>query len=190
MFDLRSAVQAINEVSHALRRIQEEWDRRRQLNQTGRHPGGAEHPAPVVFIIAGLDMLAEGVIRTSNAGKGAAVLSATLRTLTQLSRLHTSFLSIMLVNTSGLDTLSPWPAPNPGPGLGARDQRHTNQSRDDSIHSVFPQTGASLFPSLLLKTLDQGIDTHVLLSAVGNRQVVEVIKDREGDGVGKWCIWE
>lgn len=124
------------------------------------------------------------MIRTSNAGKGAAVLTATLRTLTQLSRLHASFLSVMLVNTSGLDTLRPSPAPNPGPGFGGR------ESRDDSIHSVFRQTGVSLFPSLLLRTLDQGIDTHLLLSSIGNTQVVEVIKDREGGGVGKWSIWE
>ena len=179
-------MQAISEVSDALHQIQEERDRRRQLTQTGQ-PEGTEYHVPVVFIVAGLDTLAEGVIRASNPGKGAAVLTTALRTLTQLSRMHASFLSVMLVNTSGLGTTS---APDPGPGLGGPDQRETYQSRDDSIRSVFDQTGASLFPNLLLKTLDQGIDTHVLLSTVENTQVVEVIKDREGDGVGKWSIWD
>jgi hypothetical protein len=40
-----------------------------------------------------------------------------------------------------------------------------------------------------MKTLDQGIDTHILLSDVKATQVAEVIKDRVGTGLGKWGIW-
>lgn len=148
---------------------------------------------PVMFIIAGIDTLAEGVIRASNPGKGAAALMATLRTLTQLSRMHASFLSVMLVNTSGLGTFSPGPATTssgPVSGGGGQMENNTHENRDGSIHSIFRHSGTSLFPSVLLKTLDMGIDTHLLMSAVRNTHVVEVIKDREGDGVGKWCIWE
>lgn len=140
---------------------------------------------PVVFIIAGLDTLAEGIIRASNPGKGAAVLMATLRTLTQLSRMHASFLSVVLVNTSGVGAVNPSAVANSGPGSGQDDP----QSRDEGVHSIFRQSGTSLFPSLLLRTLDQGIDTHLLLSSERNTQIVEVIKDRVGDGVGRWCIW-
>lgn len=174
VFDFRSAVQAINEVSDALHTIQKERD---QMTL-----GAADHP--VLLIIAGLDTLTEGVVRASNPGRGAAVLAATLRTLTQLSRMHASFLAVMLVNTTGLGAL--------GPGSGSdQDQRETRQTRDDGngTHSAFRQSGSSLFPSLMLRTLDQGIDTHLLLSTVRNTPVVEIVKDREGDGVGKWCIW-
>jgi hypothetical protein len=177
VFDFRSVVQAINEVSDTLHTIQKERD---QMTL-----GVADHP--VLLIIAGLDTLAEGVVRASNPGRGAAVLAATLRTLTQLSRMHASFLAVMLVNTTGLGALSP----GPGPGSGDQDQRETRQTRDDSsIHSAFRQSGSSLFPSLMLRTLDQGIDTHLLLSTVRNTPVVEIIKDREGDGLGKWCVWD
>ncbi|RMJ23684.1 hypothetical protein PHISP_05443 [Aspergillus sp. HF37] len=179
VFDFRSVVQAINEVSDALHTIQKERDQSDQMTLAGV----ADHP--VLLIIAGLDALAEGVVRASNPGRGAAVLAATLRTLTQLSRMHASFLSVMLVNTTGLGALSL------GPGSADHDQRETRQTRDDSsVHSAFRQSGSSLFPSLMLKTLDQGIDTHLLLSTVRNTPVVEIVKDREGDGVGKWCPWD
>jgi hypothetical protein len=47
----------------------------------------------------------------------------------------------------------------------------------------------SLLSTLLMKTLDQGIDTHIMLSDVKAAQVAEVIKDRLGTGLGKWGIW-
>lgn len=75
-------------------------------------------------------------------------------------------------------------------------------------------TGTSLCPSLLLRTLDQGVDVHLMISSngllrggsvrgggaatTGGRRVeaydlvtaVEVIKDRVGSNVGRWCVWE
>ncbi|PYI10426.1 hypothetical protein BO78DRAFT_426690 [Aspergillus sclerotiicarbonarius CBS 121057] len=142
---------------------------------------------PILIIIAGLDTLAEGVIRASNAVRGAAMLTSVLRTLTQLTRTHPSSLSVMLVNTSGLGTMASQPTtPRRYPGT------LTQIAQGDGIYSAFRGHSGetSLFPSLLMRTLDQGVDTHLLLSSVGQVPVVEVIKDRVGGHVGRWCVWK
>lgn len=164
VFDFPAAAQAINQVSDTLNRIGEE---RRYLDKQ-------QQQRPVVLVIAGLDTLVEGVIRTSNPIKGTGVVNAVLRMLTQMSRIHASFLSIMLANTSGLGTQTETGSAQPdySGGGGGGEQRLS-----------------LLLPSLLLKTLDQGIDTHLLVSRVRDGKLVEVIKDRVGDGSGKWCFW-
>ncbi|CAG8008549.1 unnamed protein product [Penicillium salamii] len=145
---------------------------------------------PVILIVAGLDYLTEGVIRSSNPAKGAAFLTATLRSLTRLSRIHAD-LSIMLVNTNGLGNLNTGWEKHPKPtGLHAHGNESARHPLEDGIHSIFHSDISSLFPTLLMKTLDQGIDTHFLLSDAKGTQVIEVIKDRAGDGLGKWGIWE
>lgn len=90
VFDFPAAVQAIAQVSVSLREIGAYDQQQKQCSR------------PVVFIIAGLDTLVEGVIRASNPMKGAAVLNAALRELTGLSRVYARFLSVVLVNTGGL----------------------------------------------------------------------------------------
>ncbi|PKY08318.1 hypothetical protein P168DRAFT_262654 [Aspergillus campestris IBT 28561] len=168
VFDFSAASQALHQIADS-------------LSQQRQQP---DHSITLIF--AGLDSLTEGVIRASNAVRGAAVLTSVLRTLTQLSRTHSMYLSIMLVNTGGLGQLSPFYNPRPS----TDDSQHHPAADDGSIHSIFRTSGAPLFPNLLAKTLDHGIDTHLLLSVVrGQARVVEVIKDRVGDGVGKWCVW-
>ncbi|OJJ39335.1 hypothetical protein ASPWEDRAFT_105880 [Aspergillus wentii DTO 134E9] len=184
VFDLTAAVQAISEISDILHKT------RAEQTQV------PDKTNPVVLIIAGLDTLAESVIRASNPVRGTAVLTTALRTLTQLSRMHASFLSVMLVNTSGIGTVA---SPFSGDSTGGQNRQQLksqgedtsgHQMRDDGIYSIFGATGTPLFPSLLMRTLEQGIDTHILLSTVKTKQIAEVIKDRVGDGVGKWCIWQ
>ncbi|PLN78624.1 hypothetical protein BDW42DRAFT_140486 [Aspergillus taichungensis] len=166
VFDFSAASQALHQIADSLSHQQQDQN--------------------VTLIIAGLDSLTEGVIRASNAVRGAAVLTSVLRTLTQLSRTYSTYLSIMLVNTSGLGQLPPSHSQRPS----TDDSHHHYTADDGSIHSIFGASGAPLFPNLLAKTLDQGIDTHLLLSTVqGQDRVVEVIKDRVGDGAGKWCVW-
>ncbi|KAJ5514060.1 hypothetical protein N7463_003612 [Penicillium fimorum] len=181
--NFHNAAQAIGKVSEALHEILE---RREQKKPTERSPPTHN---PIVLIVVGLDSLTEGVIRSSNPARGAAVLTATLRTLTRLSRVHASYLSIILVNTNGLGTLNPeWDNNQPLTGNNIRD-RAVRQPLEDGIHSIFHSDISSLFPTLLMKTLDQGIDTHLLLSDVRGVQIVEVIKDRVGTSLGKWGIW-
>lgn len=78
-------------------------------------------------------------------------------------------------------------------------QRYHQQQTHPSIpiQPIFAQAPASLplsvprpiapYPSLLARTLDQGFDTHLLISRVQGRIVIEVAKDRVGDHLGRWC---
>lgn len=181
-----NAAHAIGKVSDVLHEIH---DKREQ-------PGNSTEPNPstnnpVVLIVTGLDTLTEGVIRASNPARGAAVLTTTLRTLTHLSRVHASYLSVILVNTNGLGTNSPEGDKNQKPGGNTtRGDGAVRQPLEEGIHSIFHSDIPSLFPTLLMKTLDQGIDTHLLLSDLKGAQIVEVFKDRVGSGLGKWGVWK
>ncbi|KAJ6187778.1 hypothetical protein N7519_002686 [Penicillium mononematosum] len=181
-----NAAQAIGKVSESLHEIQE--NREQQIKPTDASPSTHK---PIVLIVAGLDTLTEGVIRASNPARGAAVLTATLRTLTRLSRVHASHLSIILVNTNGLGTMNPEWDKNQSSTGNTTTHGHgaARQPLEDGIHSIFHSDIPSLFPTLLMKTLDQGIDTHLLLSDLRGAQIVEVIKDRVGTSLGKWGIW-
>ncbi|KAJ5808475.1 hypothetical protein N7474_009744 [Penicillium riverlandense] len=176
--DFAGAAQAVSKVSNEL---QEMHSQRLADDQTNRIAPDAR---AALLIVVGLDTLAEGVIRTSNPVKGAALLAATLRTLTRVSRVHGSSLSVLLVNTHGLGSMY-----SGADGRAASSTHHRADTQDDQLHSIFRSTGPSLLSNLLTKTLDQGIDTHLLLSDVKGAQVVEVIKDRVGSGAGKWSVW-
>lgn len=170
-------MQAINEVADILHSLQEQEQQQQQQQQT-----------QMTLVIAGLDTLTEAVVRASNAVRGAAVLSSALRTITQLSRMHSPNLSVLLVNTSGVG-----PAVRDDGSVVQNQNQNQNQrdyeTRDDGIQSMFSVTDGPLFPSLLMRTLDQGIDTHLLVSSTRRVPVVEVIKDRVGGGLGRWCVW-
>ncbi|KAE8371959.1 hypothetical protein BDV26DRAFT_112251 [Aspergillus bertholletiae] len=182
VFDMAAAVQAVGEISNTLHKYREERETR-QVRQTESTGHDDYH---VFLVVAGLDALTEGVIRASSTVRGTAILSNLLRSLTQLSRMHSSYLSVMLVNTGGLGTMTS--DTNVAPG--EMQQRNTLQaSHQNGIHSIF-HAGEKLFPSLLMRTLEQGIDVHLLLSTVKSAPVIEVIKDRAGNGVGRWCIWD
>ncbi|KAL3479248.1 hypothetical protein BJX99DRAFT_245055 [Aspergillus californicus] len=179
VFDFTDAVQAINEVSNTL------------LN-TSQSPQRSSSSTKTILIIAGLDTLTEAVIRASNALRGTAVLVSTLRTLSHLSRTYPSTLSVVLVNTSGV---GPMIRDDDGGRRQAQSQYqpqreyYTQQQRDGGIQSIFSITDTPLFPTLLMRTLDQGVDTHLLVSRTRGVPVVEVVKDRVGNGIGRWCVW-
>ena len=162
VFDFPAAAQAIGYVSAALREMTK--DVRLQQQQQS-------YNCRVVLVIAGLDTLVEGVIRASNPLKGAAVLGDALREVTALASLYGQLLSVVLVNTGGLGISS----------SGGGDGGAVNQ--DYSL--------SALLPSLMQKTLDQGVDRHLLVSRVGkgsSGRVVNVIKDRVGAGLGMRCV--
>lgn len=126
------------------------------------------------------------------------MLAAVLRSLTRLTRVHSSFLSVLLVNVSGVggvgvsysSTLQIAKDRGTTAAAGAAAAGAAAASSSDcGVQSMF-HPGMALFPSLLLRTLDQGVDTHLLMSTVQNVRVVEVIKDRGGGGTGKWCVWD
>lgn len=180
---LPNAAQAIGKVSESLQEIQEK--RQAQHRDTPVEP-----TQPVILIVVGLDTLAEGVIRASNPVRGTALLAATQQNLTRMARAYASWLSIILINTSGLGTVHF--DSNQLPDLNQTKKPNDEDARpsgDDGIHSIFQTPGTSLLSTLLMRTLDQGIDTHILLSDVKATQIAEVIKDRIGTGLGKWGIW-
>ncbi|KAJ5130530.1 uncharacterized protein N7515_006569 [Penicillium bovifimosum] len=181
-----NAAQAIGQVSDVLHKIQDKRERREEPTEPNTSSNN-----PILLIVAGLDTLTEGVIRVSNPARGAAVLTATLRTLTRLSRVHASYLSIILVNTNGVGSInSEWEKNKQSTGnTASHGDGATRQPLEDGIHSIFHSDIPSLFPTLLMKALDQGIDTHLLISDLRGAQIVEVIKDRVGTGLGKWGIW-
>lgn len=168
-----TAVQAIGQIAEQLQKHQEQ-----QREPNDPLPG----TSPVLLIVAGLDTLAEGIIRASNPLKGTAVLASTLRTLNRMARAHSSFLSVLLVNTGGL-------GPSHLPDQPEEQKSDNRPSRDDGIYSIFQPPGSSLLSTMLMRTLDQGTDTHILLSDVKSAHVAEVIKDRNGTGLGKWGLW-
>lgn len=53
-----------------------------------------------------------------------------------------------------------------------------------------PSAPTFLHSWVLSRSMDQGFDTHLLVSKVQGNMVVEVAKDRVGDRVGRWCIWD
>lgn len=119
------------------------------------------------------------------------MLTSVLRTLTQLTRTHGSNVSVMLVNTSGLGKM----VSAQSGGVGEVDANATGgmyemDDGEEGIQSAFRAHSGEIFPSLLMRTLDQGIDSHLLVSSIGRVPVVEVIKDRVGGNVGRWCVWE
>ncbi|KAN0070143.1 hypothetical protein V8E54_011724 [Elaphomyces granulatus] len=193
VFDFPGAVQAIGAVSSALHSF-----RQRQYHKDIEESEmiTATSESVILIIVEGLDVLAEGVIRTSNPLRGSALLTSALRTLTHLVRTYASFLSVMLVNTSGLGGTS-YASNNDQPASTDQERpspsitQTGNRDRDGGLNSIFPRPGtmSSLLPTLLSRTVDQGIDTHLLLSLVEGGRIVEVIKDRTGDSMGRWCVW-
>ncbi|KAL4906241.1 hypothetical protein BDW74DRAFT_177259 [Aspergillus multicolor] len=192
VFDFAAAVDAISEVETRLHAI---WQETQSETQTQNHSGD-QPETKTVLVIAGLDTLTEAVIRSSNAVRGTAVLTSLLRTITQMSRMHRGYLSVLLVNTAGV---GPSPSLYQAQGRNQRENdTHSGNGGGSDIQSMFYSDGP-LFPSLLMKTLDQGIDTHLLVSTTASMTpqqrrniatVVEVVKDRVGCGLGRWYVWD
>lgn len=203
VYDFTGALQAIGSVSAEIQRLhdtrQELYSYQPAAKTTSTTTDDTDdilqqhqqQQQSAIFLVVGLDTLAQGVVRASSPLKGAALLSSALRALTQISRRHASYpypVRVILINTNGLGS-------NPN-SVGQTDLSSAGADHAEGIHSAFRGTGggggtsAVLLPSLLMRVLDQGLDTHLLLSQIRQTWVVEVVKDRLGESVGKWCIWQ
>ena len=119
------------------------------------------------------------------------MLATVLRSLTRLTRTHHSFLSVALVNPGGVGdvNVNMNVDVDVNPAVLSRSTAAQLQTRGFLPLSGFhPQV--CLFPTLLMKTLDHGVDAHLLVSTVRNAKLVEVVKDRTGHAMGKWCVWD
>ncbi|OKL60707.1 hypothetical protein UA08_04117 [Talaromyces atroroseus] len=217
--DFASATQAISQVSDALSKIYRSYQEQQLILSNDDDKDDHDRnddPPTTLLIIEGLDTMTESIIHNSNAMRGSAVLTPALRTLTHLSRTHASFLSVLLVNTIALGPgMPPAAASQPSStdlaGIASQSPLTTSTSTSTGgLYSVFSRerpmrqkhAGLSqnepenneplpLLNTLLSRTLDQGIDTHLLLQGRRRSQtLVEVIKDRTGDGLGRWCVWK
>lgn len=201
--DFSSATQAISQVSDAISNIREQHRCGSvEDSEEERDDEESRQPPTTLLIIEGLDTMAEDVIHNSNAMRGSAILTPVLRTLTHLSRMHTSFLSILLVNTTALGSLQQQSQSQQisATQTSADDVsgRTTTMGTAGGLHSAFAREYTQqherqvrlLLNTLLSRTLDQGIDIHLLLQVRRGQSLVEVIKDRTGDGLGKWCVWK
>ncbi|KAH8692747.1 hypothetical protein BGW36DRAFT_463999 [Talaromyces proteolyticus] len=219
--DFASASQAISQVSDILYQTEQQRYGPEPVEQDDDDNQESHKTPAVLLIIEGLDTMAENLIRNSNAMRGSAVLMPALRTLTYLSRTYAAFLSIMLLNTTGLGPSLPPSAPPPSSlptgavqtPLSQQPPRTTNTNHTTSmksaggLYSAFSRTQTRrqddkaddidgddneplpLLHTLLSRTVDQGLDIHLLFQIRRNQLLVEVIKDRNGDGLGKWCEW-
>lgn len=95
-------------------------------------------------------------------------------------------------DTDGMEestTEPPAPRSHP-PEQQPRYQRQNQHPSSIFLHNQVNHGHPSGLYLVFNKTLDQGIDTHFLVSRIQGQGIVEVAKDRVGDGVGRWCIWE
>lgn len=95
-------------------------------------------------------------------------------------------------DTDGLEGEATTAEPPPRPPHSEQQPKYQRQNQHPS--SIFLDNHVNYGrPSGLYltfnKSLDQGIDTHLLVSRVQGQKIVEVAKDRDGDGVGRWCVW-
>ncbi|PWY92339.1 hypothetical protein BO70DRAFT_391753 [Aspergillus heteromorphus CBS 117.55] len=151
--DLPGATAAISQISQALAlSLTSPTNPSNPSNPPNPNVNPHSNPHKTLLLLTGLDTLTESSIRSSNALRGAALLSALLRTLTQLSRSHADWLSVLVVNgTSAVGAYSP---SSSGGGDGSASASARMGGGDGGIQSAF-RAGA-LFPSLLLRTLDGG----------------------------------
>lgn len=205
--DFAAATRAISQVSDTLYAMQQ-----RKPTQNHHPPNSQNEEADemkqlptVLLIIEGLDTLAENVIRSSDALRGSALLTPALRTLTYLSRSYARFLAVVLVNSTGLG-MGPLAQPQ-AQGVAGSQSHGDNGMRNNSLksagglYSVFSrahkqnshETDADepvpLLHTLLSRTMDQAIDIHLLFQRRKGQSLIEVVKDRTGNGLGKWCVW-
>lgn len=157
------------------------------------------HHQPILLIIDGLDQSLSDLSRTT-----ASVLTAQARTvrllreLSSLSRRYPRSLAILVLNALGLPHITapvdngsfvnPFPpvtsafGPPPAPLGQGQSHGQDHQNRGEGLARKNP------YVSPLARTFDQVLfDAHLLVSKVGDGIAVEVVKDRLGDGKGRWC---
>lgn len=150
-----------------------------------------------LLIIDGLDHSLSDLSRSSGSVLIAQAHAARLsRILSSLSRKHPHSLAILALNSTALPQVTspvdngsfvnPFPpVTSVFPCASPQVQVQVAQGQGQGIAA---KKKTSPYVSPLARTFDQVLfDTHLLVSKVGDGIVVEVVKDRLGDGKGRWC---
>ena len=193
-FEFDDILDAVSRISDSLYNIQQQ-----------KNSSSTAGDEPVLVVLEGIDRALEEIIRKSNPVAAQAELIPLLRTLTILSRTYASFVTIIVVNAI------PLPSTVHSPQQQGREYRPTQQTSTDGhqrphrlipVQSIFAQAPtpdpstaspgpfqrpATSYASLLARSFDQGFDTHLLVSKVQERMIIEVAKDRLGENMGRWC---
>ena len=128
-----------------------------------------------ILYIEGLGTIIESAQRRSGIVQANALLASLLRSLTHLSRTY-PYLLVLLELELRLDS-----------------------KVDDAVQSAFASgTGSDMTVEprgALGRSLDGAVDVMVLVhtphgTAIDGSTIVEVVKDRMGDGVGEWAVWK
>lgn len=192
--DVSTIAQAVSQISDDLHRLDQSSRQEKQQQQD------------VLLILEGLDTLTENLIRSSNPLRGCAMAVPILHTLTYLTRSYADRLTVLVVNGVGLsvDTSSlPLTSTSSSASFSSSSQREMKPVDAGStgaslIQSVFG--GLAVRQPLLSRTMDYGIDVHLLVSVSARVKdeenapskvttvAVEVVKDRVGGFFGEWCF--
>ncbi|KAF3491729.1 uncharacterized protein GIQ15_01246 [Arthroderma uncinatum] len=168
--------------------------------------------APILLLIEGMDLALRETIRASDVDGAGAQLSAFLRTLTLLCQTYNALLTIIIVNSIPLRPQPPMSLQLSAEELHAQLRAGTTlvetpltspyriEDMETPVESVFDTPPdprlmkASPYPSnqhlsLLADVIGEGIDIHLVVSKVENERIIEVVKDRVGDNLGRWDVF-
>ncbi|KAI5285169.1 hypothetical protein KEM54_000770 [Ascosphaera aggregata] len=143
-----------------------------------RHGLDSGHFPPCLLILEGIDQSLREIQRSSSVLVAQAKLFPLIYKLINLSRSLSPKLSVLIVNSIGVP-LSKQTTPLP-PVLESMFSIEATALAMQESHKCY------LSP--FTKSMDQAIDTHLLISHEQENITVEVAKDRTGDGLGRWCI--
>ncbi|EGD84566.1 hypothetical protein H112_08276 [Trichophyton rubrum D6] len=167
---------------------------------------------PILLLIEGIDVAIQETIRSSDMDTAGDRLCSFLRTLTLLCRTYKSLLAVIIANSITLrpeipkaiqmapDELRTQVRNGLTPAETALTTPYRLEDMSFPVESVFEPPddrrliSGSPYPSGLplfhfADELDEGIDVHLVVSSVDNERVVEIVKDREGNNLGRWDIF-
>ncbi|KAK2867872.1 hypothetical protein FQN49_003388 [Arthroderma sp. PD_2] len=167
---------------------------------------------PILLLIEGMDLALQEIIRVSDTDAAGAQLAAFLRTLTLLCQTYKSLLTVIIVNSIPLRPQPPMCLQLSPEELQAQLRAGTTlvetpltspyriEDMETPVESAFDTVRdgrlitASPYPpnqalSLLADVFSEGIDIQLVVSNVENEWIVEVVKDRVGDNLGRWDVF-
>ncbi|EZF30598.1 hypothetical protein H109_06990 [Trichophyton interdigitale MR816] len=167
---------------------------------------------PILLLIEGMDVAIQETIRSSDTDTAGDRLCTFLRTLALLCGTYKSLLAVIIANSITLrpeipkaiqmapDELRTQVRNGLTPAETALTTPYRLEDMNFPVESVFEPPddrrlisgspypyGLQLFP--FADELDEGIDVHLVVSGVDNERVVEIVKDREGNNLGRWDVF-
>ncbi|EFQ97942.1 hypothetical protein MGYG_00978 [Nannizzia gypsea CBS 118893] len=187
-------------------------DQNHTMQSANNQRGGGPIEPPILLLIEGMDVAIQETIHTSDTDAAGEQLCSLLRTLTLLCRTYESLFAVIIANSIPLRPQAPKAIQMPTEDLRSQVRAgrtpietplttpYMLKDMDFPVESVFEAPDdrrlisgspylSSLQLSIFADEIDEGIDIHLAISSVDNERVVEVIKDRNGDNLGRWDVF-